>query len=74
MMTKVEYSKQFQAQHLGPQATVAIQEKGSLDNLSERGEEEELGEPIGLATMILSQITKRETDFKGFKMYLKVYS
>ena len=44
----------------------------SSGNLSDRGEEVELGEPVGSDLMILSQITKREIDFKG-KMYLKVY-
>ena len=48
--------------------------KGSSDNISNAGEEEELGKPIGLATMILSYITRKEINFKGFKMYLKVYS
>ena len=34
--------------------------KGSSDDLSDRGEEEELGEPDGLAMMTSRQITRKE--------------
>jgi len=47
---------------------------GSSDNISDRGEEEELGEPNGLAMMPLSQVSGKESKFQGFKMYFKEYS
>ena len=46
--------------------------KGSSDNLSDRGEEEELGEPDGSATMNLSYLTGKERDkLQGFKMLFR---
>ena len=49
--------------------------KGSSNDLLDRGEEEELGEPDGLATMNLSQLTRRERSIpRIFKMYLNLYT
>ena len=57
-MTRVECSEQLPFQHLGPQVILDNSGNGSLDNLSDGGEEEELGEPDGSATMTLSYLTE----------------
>ena len=45
--------------------------KGS-DNVLDGGDEEELGEPDGSATMTLSQLTRKERDkLQGFKMFFR---